>query len=264
LKGVRHVVLLLLAAAALSQDLGGRDRGEGRPVVFVRWERSAESGEIYRTAWAALEPYFGILSRRRLADFDRSEVKAKAFFAAHSDISLVVAFDRESARFAPKGVPVLQVGPASDDHVITFTARDAFARELRLFAPDAKRVALFGPRKETLRGFTVVHCKRPEDAAGCDLVWIAEGGSTRTPKGMLVVTTSDRVPDAHAALTVRPDPSGLGLQVAAAVLAHIRAGKPFGHARIRRHRVTVDLRATLDHDVPLAILARADAVRRRR
>jgi hypothetical protein len=56
---------------AHAQETGGRDTGTGAPpVYFVRSARTAESAEIYRAAWKALEPYYGIMSRDRLYDFD--------------------------------------------------------------------------------------------------------------------------------------------------------------------------------------------------
>ena len=52
----RYMVFSCLLGAAAAQE-SGRDAGKNRPVVFVRWRKTKESGEIYRAAWRALEPF---------------------------------------------------------------------------------------------------------------------------------------------------------------------------------------------------------------
>ena len=40
----RFCTLLTMAVLVCAQDVGGRDRGEGKnPVLFVRWQRLSES-----------------------------------------------------------------------------------------------------------------------------------------------------------------------------------------------------------------------------
>ena len=78
----RPACLLLLGALALAQDEGGRDTGQGEnAVLFVGWRESAETGAVWLSAWRALEPHFGVMSRRRLIDFGGDAAKARAFFA---------------------------------------------------------------------------------------------------------------------------------------------------------------------------------------
>ena len=118
----RLVWLLFLTSMAAAQ--GGRDSGTtGRAILFVRWQRTDESHAIYSVAWRALEPHFvGQVNRRRLASFDGDEKKARAFFARHKDVVLVVAFGVETARVTRKIVPetpVLEVSPGKSAHVST-------------------------------------------------------------------------------------------------------------------------------------------------
>ena len=122
-------------------------------------ERTDESAAIYRAAWRALEPHFvGEINRRRLADFDGDPGRAKRYFATHKDAVLVVAFDHLSAgtaRAALGKTPVLEVSPAASAQVRTRVDREALARLLRAFKPDAKLVAVFSRTLEPLPGFKV-------------------------------------------------------------------------------------------------------------
>jgi hypothetical protein len=265
-----------MAALVCAQDVGGRDRGEGKnPVLFVRWQRLSESQAIYDAAWAALEAHFGVLSRRRLHSFDRDPERARTYLAANKDAAIVVAFDAPSAKAVSaqlKGAALLQVGSGPPAQVLAITDRVHFAGMLRRFSPEAKRVALFGDTAETLPGLEVVPCTSAASAKGCDLAWIPEGSGADARAlrkdldrmGIPLVTTSGEVPSDAAALSVRPDPAGLGRKLAAEVLAHVREKRPFQTVRVRRTRVVVDLRAAraANHDVPLRVLARADVVRR--
>ncbi|MHC4341508.1 MAG: hypothetical protein ACYSX0_15010 [Planctomycetota bacterium] len=269
--------LLLAALFAPAQDLGGRDRGTGpNPVLFVRWKESPESEEIYHSAWVALEPHYGVLTRRRLLTFDGSAEKARKIFEAHKDAALVVAFDARAAAATRKALEkahLLEVGSGREAMVQAVADRAYFSAVLRDLLPGAKRVALFGSAAEPLPGFQVKVCSKVEEAAGCAAAWIPEESAidARSLRNALdrmkipLVTTSDRVPTEVATLSVRPDPTGLGLQVAAAVLGRLRDERPFRPVRIRRMRVVVDLGAAhaagLDL-VPLSALARADVVRR--
>ncbi len=269
----RASLLLFAAALAVAQDEGGRDTGTGpRPVVFVRARRTAESGEIYNAAWRALESHFGVVSRRRLADFDGDPKRAEAFFAENGDAVLVVAFGPEVLRFVPAGKPLLRVGEEGDAHVLARTDRARLAQAIRAFRPGSRTVALFGDADETLPGLHVRRCDRPEAAAGCDVAWLPEG-SGRNPRelrkaldplGLPLVSTGADVDAGIAALSVRPDPHGLGLKVAAAMLLWAREGRPFEPTTVLRHRTVIDLVAAraAGHEVPLGALAKADVVRR--
>lgn len=256
--------VLLLAGAVPAQDEGGRDTGAGgRPVVFVRWKRTVETDAVYDAAWKALEPHFGVLSRRRLFDFDGERKRADEFRGENRDAVLAVAFDAEAAR-GWEGIPVFPVYPIETD-------RERFASKLKTFRPGSGRIALFGP-EESLPGFTIVPCAVAADARGCDLAWIAEGSTldARVLRSALdamkipLVTTSGTTHEGIAALTVRPDPTSLGLDLAAAILGAVRDGAPPRPLSVRRLRVTVDLRAAraAGYEVPLDALARADVVRR--
>ncbi len=272
---MRHAGLLLLAAAlALGQDEGGRDTGTGpRPVVFVRARRTAESGEIYNAAWRGLEAHFGVMSRRRLADFDGDPKRAAAFFSENGDAVLIVAFGPEVLRFLPPGKPVLRVGEEKEAHVIARTDRARLAQAIRAFRPKARRVALFSDADEALPGMEVVRCDRPEAAVGCDLAWLPEGSSRDArelrkaldPLALPLVSTRADVDAGIAALTVRPDPHGLGLKLAAAMLLWARGEEgAFAPKTVGRHRTVIDLVAAraAGHEVPLGALAKADVVRR--
>ena len=266
-------LLLLFAALVCAQDSGGRDTGKGkRPVIFVRSARDAESAAIYRVAWKALEPYYGVLSRERLYNFDGEKKRAMRYFAQHERARLVVAFDTEAASWTPKDRTLLRVGVDAGAHIDTRTDRTHFARILRSFRPRARRVALFGDAKERLRGYELVPCRVPEDSAGCDVAWITEDAlvdvsalrrrldASRIP----LVSTSPNVANGLAALSVRPDPRGLGLMLAAQLLEYARRDRPFRRMRVGRHRVVVDLGAAQAGGVrvPLDLLAKADVVRK--
>jgi len=255
----RLVWLLFLTSLAAAQ--GGRDSGTtGRAILFVRWTRTDESNDIWFAAWRALEPHFvGQVNRRRLTSFDGDARKARAYFAQHRDVVLVVAFGAEAARVSrdilPK-TPVLEVSPEKSAHVSTHVDRDRFARLLMAFHPRARRIAVLGP-PERLAGFQA----SPQG----EVAWVPEGGAVKAVTVPLV-TTSPAVPRDVAALTVRPDPGSVGLKVAALVLRKLRDGKPFRRERVSRLRVTVDLgaAAAAGHEVPLKFLAKADVVRRAR
>jgi len=251
--------LLFLTSLAVAQ--GGRDSGTtGRAILFVQMQRTDESGEIWSAAWSALEPHFvGQINRRRLATFEGDAKKARAYFAQHKDVVLVVAFGAEAARVTRKilpETPVLEVSPAKSAHVSTRVDRDRFARLLMGFHPRARRIAVLGP-PERLAGFEV--------SARGELAWVPEQGAVK-PVTVPLVTTSPAVPRDVAALTVRPHPDGVGLKVAALVLRKLRDGKPFRKERVARLRVTVDLGAArrVGYEVPLKFLATADVVRRPR
>ncbi|MHC4934272.1 MAG: hypothetical protein ACYTGV_19035, partial [Planctomycetota bacterium] len=199
-------ILLLATLFAPAQDLGGRDRGTGpNPVLFVRWTESPESEEIYHSAWVALEPHYGVLTRRRLLTFDGSTEKARKIFAAHKDAALVVAFDGRAADAARKALPkahLLEVGSGTKALVQAVADRAYFAAALRDLLPGAKRIALFAAAAEPLPGFDVKVCKTVEEAAGCDAAWVPEESTidVRSLRSGLdrrkipLVATSDRVP----------------------------------------------------------------------
>lgn len=253
----RLALLGFLISVAAAQ--GGRDSGTtGRAILFVRWTSTTESKDIWMAAWQALEPHFvGRINRRRLATFDGDAKSARAYFAQHRDVVLVVAFGARAARVTreilPK-TPVLEVSPEKSAHVSTRVDRNRFAWLLRRFHPRARRITVLGP-PEPLAGFDA----SPQG----ELAWVPEDGRV-APVKVPLVTTSPEVPRDVAALTVRPDPDGLGLKVAALVLSKLRDGKPLRRERVSRLRVTVDLRAAAKagHEVPLRFLAKADVVRR--
>jgi len=248
--------LLFLTSLAVAQ--GGRDSGTtGRAILFVRWTSTDESYDAYLAAWSALEPHFvGQVNRRRLATFDGNAKKARAYLAQHKDVVLVVAFGAEAARVTHKilpRTPVLEVSPRKSAHVSTRVDRQRLARLFMAFHPRARRITVLGP-PERLPGFAA----SPEG----ELAWVPEQGAVK-PVTVPLVTTSPAVPKDVAALTVRPDPDGVGRKVAALVLRKLRDGKPFRKERVSRLRVTVDLRAAAaaGHEVPLKFLATADVVR---
>jgi len=267
----RIVMVPLLAGLLLAQD-GGRDTGRGaHPVIFLRWRRSAESAEIYRAAWRALEPHFGLFTRRRLMDFEGDAKRAGRILHANADASIAVVFGNRTADLARDGLRdsktvVVEVSWAPDAQVRTLVDRERFGRLLRRFAPKARKVAVWSPRTEALAGWKL----QVEDPQGCDLAWVGEGAEVdlralrkrleklRIP---LVVTDSR---DAVAAMTVRPDPAGVGRALAAAVLHRLRSGKMPVPAILKRLHVAVDLGAAraAGFTVPLDLLARADQVRR--
>lgn len=257
------VWVAILAALALAQ--GGRDTGEeGTVVLFLRWTPTQESGAIYNTTWKALEPHFGVLSRKRLFDFDGDPGRGQELDTSRA--GLVVAFDAAAAAAWPReGTPILRAyGMVTD--------RTRLAQWVKLFHPGARRIALFGPR-QVLEGYEVVACRAAADARGCDVAWLPEGSALDAralrPEldalGIPLVTSSPAVEPGVAALSVRPHPTSLGWDLAAVILDHVREGVPLRPLRARRLRVAVDLRAARDagHEVPLEALARADVVRRR-
>ncbi|MHC4550620.1 MAG: hypothetical protein ACYTEZ_17805 [Planctomycetota bacterium] len=280
----RWVSLALLAPLLCAQ--GGRDAGRtGRAILFVRMQRTAESGDIYRAAWSALEPHFvDQVNRRRLADFDGDANRARAYFAQHEDVVLVVAFGEKTARLTREilpRTPVLEVSPSPAAHVSVRVDRERLARLLKTFHPRARRVWVVGGH-ETLRDL-----ETRAEPEGCDLAWANEGAAFRRadlretlnaatpPRGTLgallwrripIVSTSETLPAGTAVLTVRPDPTAAGLKVAVQVLRKLRDRRPFETMRVAQLRVEVDLRAArrVDYDVSLKLLARADVVRRAR
>jgi hypothetical protein len=273
----RRTALLLLAAATAAQDQGqdgGRDAGLGaRPVVFVRWRRTPETARIYGEAWQALEPHFGVLSRRRLFDFDGDAQRARAFFAANADAALVVALDAESAAAARAHLPraaLVSVAAFREAVVDIRCDRERFARLLQRFAPRARKIAVFGP-EEALAGFETKACRAPEEASGCDLAWVPEGsaedvGALRRaldPMGIPLVSTSPLVEEG-AALRAPPDAAAVARRAAAIVLTHLRDGAPIAPRRVALLEVSLDLGAAraAGHEPPLAAIARASRIRR--
>ncbi len=275
---MRTRILLLLAvtgAVVLGQDEGGRESGQGpNAVLFVRWQRSTESYTIWERAWQALEPHFGSVTRRdRLVDFGGDEKKARQYLEANRDAALVVAFDPLSAKVAGevlKDRPRILVGPEPEALIRARVDREELVRLMRGFDPDVRRVAVLGD--ETLPGLATTSCAIVRDAAGADLAWIPEGSRFDVAAAResldrygipLVVTRPDATGD-HASLIVRPDPRGLGMRLAASILGHLRDGLPLEPQTVLRHYVKVDLvaAARANHQVPLAMLARADDVRR--
>jgi hypothetical protein len=230
---MRRLVLLCLAAVALGQ---GRDAGQGaNAVLFVQWTRSVENDAVHRTAWRALEPHN--VSRRRLASFDASREKAEAFLAANHDARIVVAYDAESARRARAALPsaaVLEVHEGKSAHVRTRVNPERFERVLKYLGEDAARLTRVGP---------------DDPSPGPDAI---------------VASTTGRLPEGRAVLTMRPDPTSLGLAVAVQVLRHVREKQPFKVATVRRMRLIVDMEAAHRAGIhlPLRLLARANVVRR--
>ncbi len=267
------IALFIVASSAWTQD-EGRDTGrEGKPVIFVRWRRLPETGEIYRSAWRALEPYFGVLSRRRILEFDADPDRARRLLKANADAALIVALDADSAAKSARhlpNTPRLLVGIAPEATVVAQTDRKDLARLIRFLRPAARSVALFGP-KQKLPGFSVTQCTTIEQANGSDVVWLAEGSriDARALRkrldalGIPLVSTARAEPDG-AALHVRPDPSGLGRRAASQILGLLRDGKKFERGGVRRMRVTLDLDAARASGTPisLGLLARADVLRR--
>jgi hypothetical protein len=107
----------------------------------------------------------------------------------------------------------------------------------------------------------VKRCATAAEAADCDVAWVAEGGTLPAGVKPPVVATA---PDVPAALTVRPSSEGAGRKVAALVVGKLRDGREFAPQRLARLHVAVDLGAAraAGYEVPLVLLARADAVRR--
>ncbi len=249
---------------AVAQD-GGRDSGSARPVVFVRRQKTDESKAIYLAAWQALEPFTN-MTRRRLVTLPAGKSAAvRAALKPHADAGVFVALDHAAAatirRLRPKA-KVLEVSPHNRANVRTRVDRVALAKLVRQLAPRARRIIAY-PR-QALPGFEAAGSA---PASAPDVAWIAEGGTPpKTIRASSVVNTSPSVPDGRAVLTVRPDTVGAGLQVAALVVAMVRDKKAPPQTGVRRLHVTVNLRAAKERGVvvPLAILARADDVRRDR
>ncbi|MHC4939731.1 MAG: hypothetical protein ACYTHK_12235 [Planctomycetota bacterium] len=236
---MRWLALLLLVAALFAQ--GGRDTGEGAPLVlFARSFRSTESKEIYDAAWKALEPHFGKLARQRLVTFDSEERRAKAFFAKHKKHRTVVCFDSQALGWCPDRNKALLVESRTD--------RREVGRVIRLLRPLARKIYIKGGN-ERLPGFEIV-----SDHRDADVVWVTEDDVNPIREyDVPVVSTS---PYVDGAVTVRPDPRGVGLQLAAQILFKKKKRGP-----VTRHRVVVDMDAAR---IPLPLLARADIVRRSR
>ncbi len=254
--------VLVLAITAVAPEVvfaeGGRETGKGAPLVlFVRSARTEESKAIYDAAWKALEPYFGLLARKRLFAFDGDPKRARAFFAQHKNSRYVVSFDVKATALCPSPRRVVTVLPRAD--------RREVARIARTFRPMARKVVVFGSKTEKLPGFRIV-----DKAADADLAWVTEDytGDAKTIQKQLadlrvpLLSTSVRI---KGAVIVRPDPRGVGLQLAARLLKAARTGVLPPERKIMRHRVVVDLDRvkSTGHRAPLALLARADVVRRR-
>jgi hypothetical protein len=259
--------VLLAAAAALGQ--GGRDSGGGKTVLFVRFERTAETGDIWLAAWSALEPHLaGRVTRERLAQFDGDETAGRAYLARFPETVLIVALDARAAalaRDARPDVPVLEASPRAEADVVLRVDRERLAPLVRRCAPDARRIALFGAADESLAGFEVKRCATAADARGCDLAWVAEDGAW--PEGLdaaMPVLSTSPLDRGRPVLLVRPDAVGAGQKIASLVVGRLRESRPFDRRTIARLHVTVDLDAAhrTGFVVPLPMLARADAVRR--
>jgi len=236
----RLAPLLLLSAPLYAQ--GGRgDSGEGAPLVlFVRSERTTESKEIYDAAWKALEPHFGKLARERMKNLDGERRRAEVFFAGHPRYRTVVCFDAASKELCPDGDKVVLVEPRAD--------RREVGRVIRLLRPLARRVYVFG-QKEELPGFELV-----DDPAEADVAWVTEDHHGKLPElNAPLVSTSPRH---DGVVTIRPDPRGVGLQLAAQLLYARKERRP-----VTRQRVVVDMGAARRR-LPLRLLARADLLRR--
>lgn len=274
------MLLTMLGAVVLGQDeggsKGGRESGQGpNAVIFVRWRRSVESYAIWERAWQALEPHFGSVTRRdRLVDFGGDEARARSYFESNGDAAMVVAFDPRSAAVASEVMgerPVILVGPEAQALIRARVDREELVRLMRRFLPGTRTVAVLG-EPEQLPGLDTIACSSIEQAKGADLAWIPEdseldGSAARKRLDAwgipLVVTRPDPSPE-DASLIVRPDPRGLGMKLAASILGHLRDDLPLQPASVLRHYVKVDLIASAraGHPVPLAMLARADDVRR--
>ncbi len=252
----RFVVILCALGVAVAQE-SGRDAGKDRPVLFVRWAKSAESGEIYRAAWRALERFRG-LQRRRLVDLGEDEARARVVFAQHKDAAVVVALGAQAAALARRALPkagIVEVSMRAEATVPLIVDRDHLARIVRRFAPDAKRVAVAAGN--ALPGFKTVERKH---AMRTDLVWIAEGATTGAKPTQVAVST-DWI-QTRATLHVRPSAQSSGWLAAASVRRSMQ-GKPMPSVRPRRLRITIDLAwaHASGHRVSLDMLARADTVR---
>ncbi|MEE8105431.1 MAG: hypothetical protein V3T86_07860 [Planctomycetota bacterium] len=270
-------VLFLLVCLVAAQD-GGRDTGkEGKPVLFVRWQRLPETGVIYRACWSALEPYFGVLSRKRILDVDADPERGRSLLAAEKGAALVVAFDAESAKLVKDQLPnaaLVLVGADQQALVPAQADRELLLRLMRLLKPKLRRVALFGDPSK-LRDVTVKRCTKPAEMKDCDVVWIAEGahiGARELRKyadklGLPLVSTHPATKRGLAALHVRPDAAAVGRRTASVVLRHLRDAAPLKPQKnVRRSVVALDLGAAdaAGCRVSLRLLARADTIGRTR
>ncbi|MEM8882468.1 MAG: hypothetical protein AAGD14_00190 [Planctomycetota bacterium] len=241
---MRSALAVLLLAATLAAQGGRGDSGKDTPLIlFTRSASTSESKEIYDFAWKALEPYFGRLARERLYTFGGDPGRASAFFARHRTPRTVVCFDEEARKWAPDPKKTLLVQPRADRREVAVT--------LRLFRPLARTVMVLGDPKEKLPGFEVVGRDKPADVA-----WVTEDFRGDVPA--LTIPLLSTSPRHDAGVTVRPDPRGVGLQLAARILHPDRPDQV-----VSRHRVVVDIGRTKVR-VPLRLLARADVVRRPR
>ena len=228
----RLLALLLLAGLAAGQ---GRDSGnDGDAVIFVRWFATTESDAIHRVAWRALEPYS--VSRRRIATFHRDKKKATAYLTANKDAKVIVAYDKDVAAFVRKLLPdaaVLEVHENKTAHVLARTNQKRFLTVMRYIEPD--------------------------------LPWIRAGDAI-PKKPVACVSTTALLEDGRAVITMRPDPRSIGLHAAAQLLEFIRKKRAFRRVTVQRMRLTVDLRAAKRAGIaiPMALLAKADVVRRGR
>jgi hypothetical protein len=136
--------------------------------------------------------------------------------------------------------------------------RERLAVLVKLLRAQAK-VALFGPADETLSDLETRRCATAADAQGCDVAWVAEGGTLPEGVTLPVVATAMDVP---GTLSVRPDAAGAGLKVASLVVRKLRDGRDFERQHVARLHVTVDLSAAPATVVDPKLLAHADAVRR--
>jgi hypothetical protein len=268
LLGILAGLLAPLSGVAFAQDSspknpeGGR-QGGGDEIQFVRWQKSPETGAIYLAAWRALEPHLVDLGRHRLVDFDGSREKALDYFRGKKDVKIIVAFGREAAkvsREACPGVAVIEVSEYPEADVVLRVDRARLAILVKLLHARAK-VALFGPIDEKLADLDTKWCHTAADAKGCDVAWVAEGGSLPEGVDLPVVSTAIDVP---AMLTVRPDATDAGLKVASLIVGKLRDGKDLERQHVARTHVVVDLGITPDksRDLDLRLLAHADAVRR--
>ncbi|MDH3592042.1 MAG: hypothetical protein OER88_09195 [Planctomycetota bacterium] len=267
----RFVVCVCLLGAALAQE-SGRDTGKNRPVVFVRWLKTKESGEIYRAAWRALEPFRGLDRRRQIIDLDGFAARPESFWKPHRDASVVVAIGGPAADAARRnlaGAKTVEVSIRGTADVNLLVDRDRLARIVKGCFPDVSRMSVASPRKERLRGIEL--SREPPGA----FAWVAEGVRIDVAPGepfgvregwmLPLLTVVTAMTDVGTALHVRPDPRSAGLLAAAAVRLAL-AGDPPRRRAVRRLRVVIDLDKTraAGHRVPLEMLARADTIRSKR
>jgi len=270
-------VFVLFGSLAVAQD-GGRDTGkEGKLVLFVRWRRLPETGVIYRACWSALEPYFGVLSRKRILDFDADPERGRSLLAAEKGAALVVAFDAESAQLVKEQLPnaaLVLVGADKQALVPAQADRELLLRLMRLLKPKLRKVALFGDPSK-LRDVPVKRCTKPAEMNDCDVVWLAEGAKIDARElrkhadklGLPLVSTHPATKRGLAALHVRPDGAAVGRRAASVILHHLRDAAPLKlEKNVRRNLVALDLGAAAAAGcrVSLRLLARADTIGRTR